>query len=105
MTLTSPITANLGDYITQFSNANARILESVTNSNVVAVNFETASNTETITENVVAIPNEWTSNAITISANLSIAAQDTLMGDIFFKADGIKMYSIGSTNNRVYEYT
>jgi hypothetical protein len=40
--LTSTITANIGDYITQFANTgNARILQSVTNANVIAVDFVT----------------------------------------------------------------
>jgi hypothetical protein len=40
LTLSSPITANLGDYITQFANTgNARVLQSVTNANVLAVDF------------------------------------------------------------------
>jgi hypothetical protein len=42
MLLTSTITANIGDYITQFANTgNARILQSVTNANVIAVDFVT----------------------------------------------------------------
>lgn len=51
--LSSDITANIGDYITQFANTgNARILQSVTNANVVAVDFvtgtfQTASNLAT----------------------------------------------------------
>jgi hypothetical protein len=40
--LSSTITANIGDYITQFANTgNARILQSETNANVVAVDFVT----------------------------------------------------------------
>jgi hypothetical protein len=40
--LSSTITANIGDYITQFANTgNARILQSVTNANVIAVDFVT----------------------------------------------------------------
>lgn len=40
--LSSTITAGVGDYITQFANTgNARILQSVTNTNVVAVDFVT----------------------------------------------------------------
>jgi hypothetical protein len=42
LTLSSKITANLGDYITQFANTgNARVLHSVTNANVLAVDFVT----------------------------------------------------------------
>jgi hypothetical protein len=40
--LSSNITANVGDYITQFANTgNARVLQSVTNGNIVAVDFVT----------------------------------------------------------------
>jgi hypothetical protein len=42
LTLSSTITVNIGDYITQFANTgNARVLQSVTNGNVVAVDFVT----------------------------------------------------------------
>jgi hypothetical protein len=53
LVLSSNITANVGDYITQFANTgNARILQSVTSGNVVAVDFvtgtfQTASNLAT----------------------------------------------------------
>lgn len=92
LTLTNPITANAGDYITQFSNANVRILESVTNSQVVAVNLNSQ---------------PWRANLVTGTAfgNLNVTAQDTGMNDVFFRADGIKMYTVGQTNDRVYEYT
>jgi len=40
--LSSTISANIGDYITQFANTgNARVLQSVTNANVLAVDFVT----------------------------------------------------------------
>jgi hypothetical protein len=42
LVLSSPITANIGDYITQFANTgNARVLQSVTNGTIVPVNFVT----------------------------------------------------------------
>jgi hypothetical protein len=42
LTLSAAITANIGDYITQFANTgNARILQSVTSANVVAIDFVT----------------------------------------------------------------
>lgn len=53
LVLSSTLTANIGDYITQFANTgNARVLQSVTNGNIVAVDFVTgtfqlASNTDT----------------------------------------------------------
>ena len=90
--LTAAITANVGDYITQFSNANVRVLESVSNSRVVAVNLDSQ---------------PWRANLVTgtIFGNLDVNSQDTIMIDVFFKSDGTKMYTIGQTNDRVYEYT
>ena len=90
--LTEAITANAGDFIKQFSNANVRVLESVTNSRVVAVNLDSQ---------------PWRANLVTgtIYANLDINSQDTVMTDLFFKPDGTKMYTVGQTNDRVYEYT
>jgi hypothetical protein len=42
VTLSAAITANIGDYITQFADTgNARVLQSVTNANIVAVDFVT----------------------------------------------------------------
>lgn len=42
ITLSAAITANIGDYITQFANTgNARVLQSVTSANVIAVDFVT----------------------------------------------------------------
>jgi sugar lactone lactonase YvrE len=90
--LTAAITANVGDYITQFSNANVRVLESVSNSRVVAVNLDSQ---------------PWRANLVTgtIFGNLDVNSQDTTMIDLFFKSDGTKMYTTGQTNDRVYEYT
>jgi len=90
--LTETITANTGDFITQFSNANVRVLESVTNSKLVAVNLDSQ---------------PWRANLVTgtIYANIAINTQDTVMTDLFFKPDGTKMYAVGQTNDRVYEYT
>jgi hypothetical protein len=42
VTLSAPITANIGDYITQFADTgNARVLQSVDNTNIIAVDFVT----------------------------------------------------------------
>jgi sugar lactone lactonase YvrE len=41
----------------------------------------------------------------TIFGNLDVNSQDTAMADCFFKPDGTKMYTVGQTNDRVYEYT
>jgi len=73
--LSSTITANIGDYITQFANTgNARVLHSVTNANVVAVDFvsgtfQLASNLGTRV-NVVSLTNGITNSiANVISLN------------------------------------
>jgi len=36
--------------------------------------------------------------------DFSVASQDTVPTDIFFRADGLKMYMVGDANNKVYEY-
>ena len=55
----------------------------------------------------VIVPGTWQANLVTgtIAANLDVNSQDTVMEDVFFKPDGTKMYTIGLTNNQVYEYT
>lgn len=76
LALSSTITANIGDYITQFANTgNARVLESVTNANVIAVDFvtgifQTGSNVGTRI-NLVSLTNGISSiNANVISQNI-----------------------------------
>ena len=46
----------------------------------------------------------WNVSTASYSQNFSVSAQDTGPQDIFFKSDGTKMYVIGITNDRVYEY-
>lgn len=46
----------------------------------------------------------WNVTTAAFLQSKSIAAQDALSQDVFFKPDGLKMYVIGSTNDRVYEY-
>jgi sugar lactone lactonase YvrE len=45
-------------------------------------------------------------NAQTVYENvfLSVISQDSLHNDIFFKPDGTRMFTIGRTNNTVYQY-
>jgi hypothetical protein len=46
----------------------------------------------------------WDVSTIAFVRDFSVAAQDTAPQDIWFRADGFKMYIVGSTNDRVYEY-
>ena len=46
----------------------------------------------------------WDFASGSFNQSVSINAQDTLPTGIFFRADGLKMYHIGFSNNRVYEY-
>jgi DNA-binding beta-propeller fold protein YncE len=36
--------------------------------------------------------------------NYNASAQDTILNDVFFKPDGTKMYTVGDSNNSIYEY-
>lgn len=69
ITLGDTISANVGEYLTQNSNtANVRVLETVTNSNVVAVQFVTGN--LTITNDVIYIrkTNSWLETAANVTA-------------------------------------
>ena len=44
-------------------------------------------------------------NASYDSVSFSVASQDTLPADLFFKPDGTKMYMVGSANDSVYQYS
>ena len=44
------------------------------------------------------------SNAVYSGVSFSLAAQDTIPTDIFFKSDGAKMYVLGDSGNDVNEY-
>jgi hypothetical protein len=81
LALSSNITANVGDYITQFANTgNARVLHNVTSANIVAVDFvtgrfQTAANTGTRI-NLVSIINGVSS----LTANVS---NQTPLGTVY----------------------
>ena len=47
----------------------------------------------------------WSVSTASYVQNLSVNAQDTNPEGLFFKSDGTKMYVIGTTNDRVYEYS
>jgi sugar lactone lactonase YvrE len=45
------------------------------------------------------------STASYASKSFSVAAQDTVPTDLFFKPDGTKLYVCGQTNDRIYQYS
>ncbi len=45
------------------------------------------------------------STAVYASVNFSIAAQEATSTDLAFSSDGLKMYLVGSSQDRVYQYT
>ena len=47
----------------------------------------------------------WTVSTASFSASTSILAQDSNMNDLAFNPDGTKMYLVGSTGDKVYQYT
>lgn len=100
LTLSSTISANIGDYITQFGNTgNARVLESVTNSNVIAVDFvtgvfQTSSNLATRI-NLVSIISGITNT----SAN--VISQNTL-GSIFANGN-VVLSSVPLMRSNIWE--
>jgi DNA-binding beta-propeller fold protein YncE len=46
----------------------------------------------------------WNITTAVYLQNFSVASQDGIPTGIFFRADGLKMYIVGSINDRVYEY-
>jgi hypothetical protein len=46
----------------------------------------------------------WNISTASFLQSLSISAQDVSPLGIFFRADGLKMYMVGDSNDRVYEY-
>jgi hypothetical protein len=46
----------------------------------------------------------WSVTSASFTASTSVAGQDTTPRGIFFKPDGTKMFMVGDTNNKVYEY-
>ena len=54
---------------------------------------------------VSVLTNNWDVSAAVYSQNYSIGYSEGLPEDIFFGSNGIYMYVIGDSNNRVYRYT
>lgn len=46
----------------------------------------------------------WDISTASYISNFSVSSQDTAPDDIYFKPDGTKIYVIGLTNDKVYEY-
>lgn len=107
--LSSNITANIGDYITQFADTgNARILESVVSANVVAVDFvtgifQTASNLGTrvnivsLTDGIVSttsnINNFAPLGSISANGNVVVNSVTLLQSNIWTQLSGNLEYS------------
>jgi sugar lactone lactonase YvrE len=66
------------------------------------VMYVTGSTNDTVREFSLSVA--WDVSTITFVRDFNITAQDTVPQDIWFRADGLKMYMVGSTNDRVYEY-
>jgi DNA-binding beta-propeller fold protein YncE len=54
--------------------------------------------------NEYSLSSSWNILSASYVQNFSISAQDTVPRDVFFKPDGTKMYVLGDTNDKVYEY-
>jgi hypothetical protein len=69
ITLGSTISANVGEYLTQNSNtANVRVLETVTNGNVVAVQFVTGNLTITDDKIFIRKTSSWSTTTANVTA-------------------------------------
>jgi len=66
------------------------------------VMYITGTTNDTVRE--FSVSTAWDVSTITFVRDFSVGAQDTGPNDLWFKPDGTKMYFVGSTNDRVYEY-
>jgi hypothetical protein len=67
--------------------------------------FVVGSNSDTVFQYNLGTAWDVTTATYTTGNALSIAAQDTAAGDIYFKPDGLAFYLLGDTNNSVFQYT
>jgi hypothetical protein len=67
--------------------------------------FFVGSSSDTVFQYNLGTAWDVTTATYTAGNGLSIAAQDTAAGDIFFKPDGLAFYLLGDTNNSVFQYT
>lgn len=47
----------------------------------------------------------WVVSTATFNSVFSVSGQDTAPADIYFRADGLKMYLLGATNSSVFSYS
>jgi hypothetical protein len=50
------------------------------------------------------LPTAWDLTGATFLNSVSVVAQDASLNGLYFKPDGTKMYTVGATNDAVYEY-
>lgn len=51
-----------------------------------------------------ALSSAWNISTASYTRSFSVAAQDAQQNGLYIRADGLKLYTIGSGNDRVYEY-
>ena len=64
--------------------------------------FVTGSTGDDVNEYVLSTP--WVVSSATYSTVFSISGQETAPTGLFFRADGLKMYVVGQTNDTVFQY-
>lgn len=72
------------------------------NSNIVEWQPNTAYASTVIADGNLA--HAWNLDRIKVKESQNIGAQDTDVTEVFFKPDGTKMYTIGNSSDRIYEY-
>ena len=64
--------------------------------------FVMGSTGDDVNEYVLSTP--WVVSSATYSTVFSVSGQDTAPSGLFFRADGLKMYVVGQTNDTVFQY-
>lgn len=62
-------------------------------------------NADNVVEYNLSIPWSISAGSISWSAFFNISGQDSQSEDIFFKSDGTKMFVVGTSNNKIYQYS
>jgi sugar lactone lactonase YvrE len=65
--------------------------------------YVTGSNSDNVNE--YNLSTAWVVSSAVFATSFSVNAQDTSPQGLFFRADGTKMYVLGSTNDTVFQYT
>ena len=55
--------------------------------------------------NEYSLSTAWVISSAVFVTNFSVSSQETTPAGLFFRADGTKMYVVGTTNDTVYQYT